>query len=67
MNLTDLAKQIKPFVQRWIDGQTHGATQVGQVLFSVDGVSVGMELPLTGEAGWLIEENSGMLLVVDTP
>lgn len=42
-----------------------GATQIGQVLFSIDGATMTAELPLTDIAGWLVEEINGILLVVD--
>lgn len=42
------------------------ASQIGQVLFSTDGVDFEAELPLTDEAGWLVEEVNGILLVVNT-
>ena len=38
------------------------ATQVGQVLFSVDGSTFVAELPITGPQGWLVN-NDGILIV----
>jgi len=46
-------------------GALPSAAQIGQVLFSVDGVTFDDELPLTDLAGWLVEEVNGILLVVD--
>ena len=46
------------------------ATQIGQVWFSVDGATMSAQLPVTdpdGGAAWIIEENSGVLVVVDGP
>lgn len=43
------------------------AAQIGEVFFSVDGATLTAELPVTGAAGWLVEEENGVLLVVDTP
>lgn len=42
------------------------ATLSGQVLYSVDGVSFAAGLPVTGEFGWLVEENTGILIVADS-
>lgn len=39
------------------------ASQVGQVVFSVDGTTFLRELPVTGPFGWLVN-NDGILLVV---
>ena len=42
------------------------ATQIGQVAFSVDGSTMTPQLPLTDAAGWLVDEITGTMLVVDT-
>ena len=54
----------------WIDITQSGGTgalptptQKGQVLFSVDGASFTIELPLTSPDGWLVNE-AGLLIVV---
>jgi hypothetical protein len=39
------------------------ATQVGQILFSKDGSTFTVELPITTSGGWLVN-NEGTLLVV---
>lgn len=38
-------------------------TQIGQILYSIDGTSFTVQLPLTGPGGWLINDD-GILLVV---
>ena len=40
-----------------------GSGVVGSVLYSVDGGAPTMEVPLTGDAGWLVNDD-GILLVV---
>jgi hypothetical protein len=59
------ASNIKKMVQigNLTAGGVTGATQIGQVLYSVDGVIFTAELPITDEAGWLVEETSGILIV----
>jgi len=47
------------------EGGALPATQIGQVFFSIDGATLAAQVPLTGEAGWLVEEVNGVLLVVD--
>lgn len=39
------------------------ATQIGQVLYSVDGTTFTAELPLTNDNGWMVNDD-GLLLVV---
>jgi len=43
-------------------GGTIPATQVGQVLFSVDGSTFTAELPVTADGGWLVSDQ-GVLIV----
>ena len=50
----------------WV-GLYYAATQIGEVFFSVDGATLTAELPLTDAAGWLVDEEAGVLLGVDTP
>jgi hypothetical protein len=44
-------------------GSLPSATQVGQVLFSVDGANFTVRQPLTSCEGWLVN-NEGVLIVV---
>ena len=39
------------------------ATQIGQVLLSIDGVNFSAQLPLTSPNGWLVSD-LGIMLVV---
>lgn len=48
------------------DGRTP-AERIGQIMISLDGETMSAASPLTDIGGWLIDENSGLLLVVDTP
>jgi hypothetical protein len=41
----------------------YSASQVGEVLFSTDGVALSSELPLTNDTGWMVNDE-GTLLVV---
>jgi len=41
----------------------HGASQIGQVVMTVDGSTVAAYLPLTGPDGWLVQDD-GILLTV---
>ena len=43
----------------------HGASQIGQVIMSIDGSTISAQTPLIGEGGWLVDEINGVLLVVD--
>lgn len=43
-----------------------GATQIGQVLYSVDGSTFTAQLPLTSAQGWLVKLD-GILLVKGHP
>jgi hypothetical protein len=38
------------------------ATQIGQVLFSIDGTEFTVQVPVTNPGGWLVN-NEGILLV----
>lgn len=40
------------------------ASQIGQVLFSVNGSTFTAQTPLICEAGWMVEEKSGTLMVI---
>lgn len=44
--------------------QLPGADQIGQVLYSTDGIFFRAELPVTGPEGWLVN-NDGILIVTD--
>jgi len=46
---------------------TFPSTQIGQILYSINGTLFSAQLPVTDDAGWLVEENNGILLVVDSP
>lgn len=39
------------------------ASTIGQVLFSIDGATFTAQLPVTDEAGWLVDETTGILIV----
>lgn len=43
-------------------GALPAATQVGQVLFSIDGSSFTVELPVTNPFGWIVNDE-GILIV----
>ena len=43
-------------------GSAIPATQIGQVLYSVDGLTFTAELPVTSDHGWLVN-NDGILIV----
>jgi hypothetical protein len=61
----DFGADPRPFLHK---GVTIRATQVGQVMFSTDGASMSAQLPLTdANAGWLVDETTGVMLVVDGP
>ena len=45
----------------------NSASQIGQVLFTTDGVNFTVQLPLVDAGGWLVEEVNGVMLVVDAP
>lgn len=40
----------------------HGASQIGQVVMTIDGSTIAAYLPLTGPGGWLVN-NDGILLI----
>jgi len=54
--------QVRSLTQQG-GGALPPATQVGQVLFSADGTSFTVEVPITSCDGWLVNDD-GVLLVV---
>jgi hypothetical protein len=68
--LSDIVQQIgiavddtELLVQPMAPGVPYlGAAEVGQVLYSRDGINFAAETPLTSDAGWLVNED-GILLI----
>ena len=40
----------------------HGASQIGQVVMTIDGSTVAAYLPLTGPGGWLVNKDGTLLI-----
>jgi hypothetical protein len=59
--LAFVSGQVKSLTQG--SGSLPSATQVGQILASIDGSNFSVQLPLTSCEGWLLNEE-GVLLVV---
>jgi len=63
INLVSDIIDIRDFIGRGGDVSEFEATEVGQVLYSIDGNTFSAQLPLTNNAGWMITA-SGIMMVV---
>jgi hypothetical protein len=62
LQFCDVANSTPVTLSDLLQGNLPPATQVGQVLYSVDGLTFTVQQPLTSKQGWLVN-NDGELLV----